>query len=88
MFFDFKAATKFVSEVVHHYEKSAPTVSAWADDLYIRLNENTASVTLNELLQCQALLEEGGWMQPNYAANKIYHLMDRLGQDTTGHAGF
>lgn len=34
------------------------------------------------------LFEEGQWMQANYAANLIYHLMHELKQDTTGQAGF
>jgi hypothetical protein len=28
------------------------------------------------------------WMQPNYAANRVYKLLNRLGRDTTGSAGF
>ena len=83
-----KALRDFLARVVMQYEKSAPTVSRWADDLYIRVGEDIRSIQLVELLQAQALLENGQWEQPNYAANRIYKLMDSLGQDVTGHAGF
>ena len=85
---DIKVIRKFLETVVFQYEKSASTVSGWADDLYIRLGEDTSSVRVNELITAQSLLQEGQWENPNYAANRIYHLMDSLGQDTTGHLGF
>ena len=61
MFVDYNAASRFVIEVCSHYEQSAPTVAAWADDLYMRMSENTAAVSLHELLQLQYLFEEGVW---------------------------
>jgi hypothetical protein len=70
------------------YEKTAPTVNDYLDDLYIRLNESPDTVVMSELTFVASLLEEGQWMQPNYAANRHYHLMNRLGRDTTGLAGF
>jgi len=83
-----EAIHKFLARVVQQYEKTAPTVSAWADNLYIRLNEDVYSVWLVELLQAQALLENDHWEHPNFAANRVYKLMTALGQDTRGHAGY
>jgi hypothetical protein len=77
-----------LTRVADHYEKTAPTVCDWANNLYIRIHENSDKVALAELLFVNRFVEERQWMPPNYAANQVYHLMSRLGQDTAGHAGF
>ena len=71
-----------------HYELTAPTVAQWANDLYERINEQPDTVRLSEMLAVGRFVESGVWEQPNYAANRVYHLQQRLGQETTGHAGF
>ncbi len=85
---DLEAIQAFLVRVVEHYEKMAPTVSRWADSLYIRLSDDIYSVWLVELLQAQALLENDHCEHPNLAANCVYKLMTALGQDTRGHAGY
>lgn len=79
-----------------HYETSSPIVSDWADDLYRRLCSpvDLTSIDYREI-QCLAQLYDSdgrdpkdGWEQPNYAANRVYKLLSRLGRDTTGMAGF
>lgn len=77
-----------LTEIAGHYEKTAPTVNAWADELYIRMNEKPERVVLAELMMVERLHDRDGWMYPTVAANAVYHLMNRLGQDTTGHTGF
>lgn len=79
---------KYLETAVAHYERSAPTVSGFLDGLYIRINEKPDAVRLSEIAAARRLLGPDGWAHPNYAANAIYHLMHRLGQDTTGQAGF
>jgi len=74
--------------VAGHYDKAAPTVCDWANGLYARLNDEPDSVRLVELLAVERFREAGQWENPNVAANRIYKLMHRLGQDTTGHAGY
>ena len=74
-------------KIVEHYEKSAPTVSRHVDDLYRRLN-NRGEATVREVTAVADLLVEDVFIQPNYAANKIYKLRHELGMDTTGYAGF
>ena len=74
------AAAERVCEI---YNKTAPTVSDWADWIYsARDNE----VTLSDLLWLQRLANEE--TPANYAANAVYHLMESRGQSTIGHAGF
>ena len=85
---DLEAIQAFLARVVGYYEKAAPTVSAFADDLYTRLSDDPYSVRLVEVMQAQMLLEGDVWEYPHYAANRIYKLMTALGQDTTGHAGY
>jgi hypothetical protein len=85
---DLDPTMRRLTEICDRYEKSAPTVHAWANDLFVRINENADAVALSELLFLGRFLEDGQCMQPNLAANQVYKLMDRLGRDTTGHAGY
>ena len=78
----------YITEVCGQYERTAPTVCEFADDLYRRLNDDADSVRVSEVLCMSNMREEGIWLQPNFAANTVYKLMSRLGQDTTGQAGF
>lgn len=77
-----------LTELAAYYDKSAPVVTTWANDLYIRINEAPDTVPLSELLAVAAFREDGTWEHPNYAANRLYKLLHRLGRDTTGTAGF
>jgi hypothetical protein len=77
-----------LTAIAEYYERSAPTVADWCNDLYIRIGEKPETVVLPELYATERFLEEGVWMQPNYAANAVYHLLNRLGRDTTGMAGY
>jgi hypothetical protein len=78
-----------IEEAVSHYEKSAPTVAAYLDDLYVRLNERPHDVRVSELGAVASLKDdEGQWEQANCAANRFYKLASRLGRDTTGQAGY
>lgn len=86
-FFDFKKCETYLAEVCEQYEKTAPTVSEYADSVYRRLTQKMP-VNVWEILELRQLLDVDGWEQPNYAANRVYHLMTRLGLDTTGQAGF
>jgi hypothetical protein len=89
MMLDFKAIEAAIGEVVDRYEKTAPPVSEWADDVYRRLRD-ADTIVLSELVLIRDLKGRDGeeWMQPNYAANRVYKLLNRLGRDTTGSAGF
>ena len=85
---DINGIQLFLTECCEQYEKSAPTVDAYCNDLYIRINENPASVSLFELLKIQLLKDSNIWMNPNVAANYVYHLETELGRSTVGHIGF
>lgn len=77
-----------LTEIANHYEHSAPTVTTWANDLYIRLGESLDKVTVLEIMAVDQFRESDQWEPSSFAANRVYKLMNRLGQDTTGHAGF
>ncbi len=77
----------FLTDSCNHYEKTAPTVAAHCDELYIRIQQGSP-VTLREILAVCSLRDGNTWDSPNYAANRIYKLREFLGMDTTGHAGF
>lgn len=65
------------------YQKTAPAVCDWMDDLYRRINEQPAEVLLPELLLAERLASDG-WTPPNLAQNQLYHLLHRLGRLTVG----
>lgn len=83
---DVQAVGAALTRVCDQYERTAPTVHAWADDLFVRLSERPDDVRLSELTMAADLAT--GEVGPNVAANAVYKLMHRLGRDTTGHAGF
>ncbi len=85
---DLDAISKHLSMVATHYERTAPTVSHWADTLFMTMQEDVGNVTLREIITASALLEEGQWEQPSFAANRIYKLMENMHKDATGYAGF
>lgn len=85
---DRKAVDQRLTDICDRYEKTAPTVHAWADELYIRLSQSPDSVLLVEIYMLDHLYNGGNWLQHNAAANMLYHLLHRLGRDTTGMAGF
>ena len=75
--------------VCGQYRESAPVVARWADDLYMRAQEEPEHVSLFEVVTLGKLWNHSeGFMQANYAANTVYKCMNLLGQDTTGLAGF
>lgn len=77
-----------LEEIAEYYDKMAPTVCDWANGLYARLGDEPDNVRLSELVAVEWFREAGQWENPNVAANRIYKLMNRLGQNTEGHAGF
>lgn len=65
------------------YEKSSPAVYDYLDGLYRRVCVSQGEeVRLVELVIVRGLYENGRWEQANYAQNRIYRLMHRLGMDT------
>lgn len=69
--------------IAEHYEKSAPTVNQWADNLY----RHFSNITMEDVNMIQHLTQPE-FLQPNYAANSVYHLLVRQGKNTDGQAGF
>jgi hypothetical protein len=89
-FLDMKGARKFIEEAMNHYDKrKAPGwFTDWLDDLYIRLGENWATITLDELVTLANLNRDGDWQAEPFAVNMVYKMFDRLGRDTTGIVGY
>ena len=85
---DYFAIDHLLTMAAEHYERTAPTVCDWANDLYDRIRTKADAVPLSEINFLASLPGVDGWEGPNVAANRLYHLMHRLGRDTTGHAGF
>jgi len=88
-FFDTEGFKQFLAEAVKHYEKSAPRLSTWLDEMYMRLGEEDwKTITLEEIQQIQYLYADDCWLGAEWAQNNIYRLLNRTGKDTTKIAGF
>lgn len=83
-FFDYHAFAKFATEACDHYEKTAPAVRDYVDDVYMRMQDDPGSIRLTEVTFIGRLRDEGEWMHPNYAQNSLMHHLDRLGRSTVG----
>ena len=81
--FNRKNFDAILSGLSERYEKSAPTVSEWAEWLFTAKDHE---ITLADVHLASEVWKAN--TQPNYAANAVYHLSERLGRVTTGHAGF
>lgn len=80
---------KFLEEAVKHYAQSAPRLSTWLDEMYIRLGEEDwKTITLVEIQQIQYLHVDDCWLAAEWAQNNIYRMLNRQGKDTTKIAGF
>jgi len=73
-----------LSSCCFQYEKTAPVVSRWADELYMTLSENASLVTVWELMVLDKLDADGEWINANYAQNMVYKCMDSLNKNTSG----
>lgn len=87
---DFDAIQAGLEKIVNHFEKSAPTVSNWANDLFIKVSEDFDAIRLVEIRTAERIISDcmGSLNGSSYAANMVYKLKNRLGQDTTGDFGF
>lgn len=79
--------SEFLTDACKHYEKTAPTVAAHCDEMYIRISDGSP-VTVREIISVLGLCAGEGWEHPNYAANRIYKLRESLKMGTTGHVGY
>lgn len=73
-----------ITEACDNYEKSAPAVRDYLDELYARIEREPVRVMLAEMLFVERLQCEDGWLHPNYAQNQLVHLLERLGRESTG----
>lgn len=87
---DWAAFDAHLIAAAEHYEKTAPAVADWVDDLYRRMRDHdqVQTVLYVEILAALQLFGPETWEHPNYAQNRIYKLLSRLGRDTTGMADF
>jgi|WetSurMetagenome_2_1015567.scaffolds.fasta_scaffold1338474_1 hypothetical protein len=78
-----------LKSIVFYYTVSAPTVSRWADELYMQIQEDPSRVTLVDIYAVKNLFAAyGSYVDAHTAANLIYKHMHSQGKDVTGHLGF
>lgn len=90
-FLDLAGARKFIETAMNHYQEQKNTpgwFTDWLDDLYIRLSEDWAKITLDEMVSLANLHRDNDWMPQSLAVNQIYKMFDRLGRDTSGIIGY
>lgn len=88
---DFYDAEKFMatlSAVVFHYERSAPIVARWAEDLYQKVQESPEKVTMRDMVVVLTIVTGDTLTPPAAAANYVYKHLAASGYDTTGLADF
>lgn len=85
---DWNGLLTLLMDAQEHYQKTAPQVTAYLEDLEIRLKESQESVNVLELVQVGTLREDGVWMDPNFAANRMYHVQIRSGREVLGGVSF
>ena len=82
--FDFsnfwEAARTAAEAVCIQYTESSPVTSRWADNLFVRLDEDMESVTMMDLQVLGRFLENGIWADAHLAQNMVYKLMKERGQ--------
>jgi len=86
-FFDLDGARKFIVDAIEHYTplNVPPWFINYLDlDLYVRLGENWAAITLDELSVLYRLSDGDEWKPVEYAVNDVYKLFDRQGRSTGG----
>lgn len=89
MLFDRDATRAALETIVTAYERSAPQVAGWADDLYVRLGDADWEQTqLCEIMTVMRLTADGALLSPHLAANTVYKLLRALGRDVAGMASY
>lgn len=76
--FDIAAFDWFLNDAAGHYEKLAPTVETWLDQVAERVRLGT--VTVRELRLVQSLLEADIWLDAHGAGNLAYKAMSEFGE--------
>ena len=66
-----------------HYEKTSPVVSDYMDTLCSRRDE---TITLSHLHLVREFMDDRP--EGNLAANKLYHFLYKMGEDTQGMLGY
>lgn len=79
--FNYWATRRFIEDAAAHYDKTAPQLVEWLDEVYRDLEANPRNVTVFELLQLQQLRLDGDWEHPNYAQNRWYKVREAFGRD-------
>jgi len=71
----------YLNTVVEQYRQSAPMVSAWAVGLRNELRQALRQVAVFDLVAMQALYNGVEWEPPDLALERVYALMDEIGED-------
>ena len=77
---DYDLIDKNIILVCTAFERTAPVVSRWADDLYMRIHDNPREALLGEIITIQALIADGSLLQANYAQNVVYKWLENNSQ--------
>ena len=88
-FWNWQACREFIQQAILHYRTAPGWFTDWLDDLYVRLDENCNTITLDEIQTLGMLCPTGEeWEPESYAVNRIYKMFGRIGRDTTGILGY
>ena len=63
------------------YERTAPSLATWLDDLCLAIHKQPAAVSLADVRFVGRLCEAGVWLPAHTAQNALYHHLYRSGKD-------
>lgn len=86
--FDFDKSIDFLTRAVAFYQDSAPVVSDYLNDLYVRLQDDFESISLLEVRTLEMLNDADELANPHYATNLVYKMLQRLNRDVVGVSDF
>lgn len=89
---DIQKIDLFIADAVREYQQTAPQLATYLEDVYERLTDYKAIdirelVTIGQLFYNGSNESERGWEQPNYAMNRIHHMILDLGINADGRLG-
>ena len=79
--FDIRLVENMIEDACAHYAESAPLLSEYLDELYMRVMDKPESVSLFEIMTVSSLSADGSYKNANYAQNTYYKMLDILGRD-------
>jgi hypothetical protein len=85
---DYSKFEEGIQALMLAYEKAAPAVADWVEDVYVRAGKSPETVSMADLHFLGQLFSEDGPIHPHLAQNALVHHLRRTGKSTNGLLSF